>query len=344
MTADSTHNEQPQGGRDTPTGRCATPSPGGGELQPAARTVRRWAGYLIGAGLLIAGLVPAVRGGDWSALAEAPRHLVIGLLGLVAVNLVLTGRVFSLVTRPFEQAGSPVGGMEMQGLIAASTLLNYLPMRAGLVGRAAYLKHQHGIGYRNSAIILAIVMGVSTAVYALGCMVALYDITAAGRLLIAHVFFASAVPAGVAVIVMLGMRIVHQRARAGVVESAATAVIPRAGELCATAGRLWLVFAVIGHRIDMREAIVLASCGMFITLVGLTPNGLGLREWFYGLIAASGFFGGDVQGGLELGLTAAMVDRAAEAMVVLPAGLVSGGYLRRKMRRRARDKAQMQRD
>ena len=48
---------------------------------------------------------------------------------------------------------------------------------------------------------------------------------------------------------------------------------------------------------------------------------------------ASGFFGGDVQAGLELGLAAGLVDRAAEVLVMGPMGTASIVYLFRRARR-----------
>lgn len=302
--------------------------------QPAAprHRLRRITGYILGAALLIACIVVAVQQGDWAALGEAPPHIITALLGLVAANVVLSGLVFSFITRPFEPPGRRVGLVEMQALIAASTLLNYLPLRPGLIGRAAYLKRGHGITYRASGGVLVVVLVISAIAYAVGLATALWTAPTDGRSTLVRVFFTVAIPAAAAAAVAIVHRASQRRTIPGVVENAATAMLPRAGEMVLTALRLSLVFGVIGQAIEMREAVILATCGMFITLVGLTPNGLGLREWLYGAIAASGFFSGDVEGGLQLGLTAALVDRAAEAAVVVPAGLMSMVYLKRRAR------------
>src|SRR5262249_7577063 len=54
---------------------------------------------------------------------------------------ILTGLVFSVLVRRY---GS-VGIMEMQALLAATMLVNYLPLRPGLIGRLAYHKTANNI-------------------------------------------------------------------------------------------------------------------------------------------------------------------------------------------------------
>ena len=295
------------------------------------RRVRRWVGYLIGAALLIACIVVAARAGDWAMLKEAHLGAAAFLLYLVAMTLFFSGTVFSAATEPYEQSFRPVSFLDMQALIAASTLLNYLPFRPGLAGRAAYLKHVHGISYRSSVIILLRVIGISLVVYVMALAAALTTGLDGASLL-----FAAVGPVGLAgllVFCIFALRENREQITFGVRTTTGFAATMRAAEFGFTTLRLMIVFLIVGLHLEVREAIVLASCGMFITLVGITPNGLGLREWLYGLIAASGFFCGDVEAGLQLGLTAGLVDRAAEVLVVAPTGTASIFYLFRRARR-----------
>lgn len=291
-----------------------------GNRRSGWRQWRRRFGYLLGAVLLGACIVAAGRGGDFSALA-GNWPLGLGLGGLVVINIALTGLVFTCLTRPFEQPGRPVGIIEMQALIAASTLANYLPLRPGLFGRATYLKLRHGIALTDSLRILVAAIVISLVVYALCLLgVVLMGERAAGAL------------GGVLVIIAVGaglMWSVQLVSATGRVRYAGVAALVRCVDTLVVIGRVMLAFAIIGRPISLAEATVLATSGMFITLLGITPNGLGLREWLYGLIAGAGLFGGDVGAGLELGLAAALVDRAAEAAAAIALGTVSLWWLRR---------------
>jgi hypothetical protein len=312
----------PAAGHDT--GADADTSPG---LHPGRR-LRRAIGYLFGAGLLIASIAVAVRGADWSALAGAEPGLIVLLVVLAGLNLLLSGLIFWLVTVPMGPV-PPMGFVSMTALIAASTLLNYLPLRPGLIGRAAYLKRFHNLPYRASIMILLIVIGVSAAVYALALVVMLVPTLRAGWSLwmliglvglatVGH-FIMRRVPIvacgiGKACGVCGGWRIMAW-------------LLVRWLDLMVTAARIGAAFAIMGWALDLHEMIILASCGMFITLLGLTPNGLGLREWLYGLIAAGGYFAGDVEAGLGLALSAAVIDRAAEVLIIAPTGAAALAWL-----------------
>ncbi len=303
--------------------------------QPASRwrTVRRAIGYALGAGLLIACIIIAVRQGDWSALMQSDVRIVLLLLLGVALSVLITGVVFAFVTWAFTPTG-PVTFVEMQALIAGSALLNYLPFRPGLLGRAAYLRRRHGISYRKSGLILLVVLGISAAVYVVELAIYLWWPEGLGWSIGHIALFAVTVLVSILLARSTPRRPLGLRRILG--GSLPFLVALRMLDVWATAGRLVCAFAVLNHSLPFREAVILATCGMFITLVGITPNGLGLREWLYGAIAASGFFGGDVEGGLQLGLQAALVDRAAEALVIVPTGLGSLWYLKKKMKRAVR--------
>ena len=299
---------------------------------PTWRKIKRWAGYTLGAVLLIACIVMAVRGGDWQLLARAAWEDVAAVLGIILLNALTSSVIFWYLTRPFEQPDCPIPLERMLALIAASSLLNYLPLRAGLIGRAAYLKREHGIGYRQSVTVLFVAIALSAMIYAMFLLAVLLPQHYGDIPLI--------IATGMVIVVSAAAYVTLNRLKSNTVgrwaEGGSIALVLRTMEVALTSLRLSLIFGMVGYDLRLTEAVVLATCGMFITLVGITPNGLGLREWLYGLIAASGFFGGDVKGGLQLGLQVALIDRAAEALVVIPSGLAGMVYLKNKSRRSRR--------
>ena len=98
-----------------------------------------WAGLVVGLALLAAAIVTDAgeRGAITEALA-AVRHpslrRVCLLVVAVAANLVLS----ALMLRVLISRYGRVAAIEMQALVAASALLNFLPLRPGLFGRIAY--------------------------------------------------------------------------------------------------------------------------------------------------------------------------------------------------------------
>jgi hypothetical protein len=100
---------------------------------PKYRNFKR-AGMFIGAALLVAAVVMVLRqhqaiDAARDAIVQAPPSQLASHLGVLAIsvviNIVLSGALFSLLIKRYGR----VGAMEMQALIAAATLLNYVPMR-----------------------------------------------------------------------------------------------------------------------------------------------------------------------------------------------------------------------
>lgn len=98
------------------------------------RVVTQLVGFVIGAALLYWCIRTAIEGGDWSRLRSANPWLVVGLLGCTAVSLAANATSFWLVVRPVR----PVGFATMQWLNLVAGILNYLPIRAGMIARVAF--------------------------------------------------------------------------------------------------------------------------------------------------------------------------------------------------------------
>jgi hypothetical protein len=86
--------------------------------------------------------------------------------------------------------------------------------------------------------------------------------------------------------------------------------------------RYHAAFTLIGSPIPPATALAFACISMIASMVPLSSNGLGLREWAIGAAAPM-----LTAYQLELGLTAELVNRAAELAMVTVVGLAGAGYL-----------------
>ena len=269
---------------------------------------------LLGAALLFAAAALAWEHVDLAPLADAPPWIGGALGAAVAGNLLLTGALFWAITRRFD-ARPPVPLGKMIALICTSAMLNYLPMvRAGLVGRAAFLKVRHNLPIGQSVIILLIVLGLAGVIL---------PAIAAVALLVDEPY---RYPAMIAVITALAVAApsIATRLLGRPADNAWLWVLLRSADLLVAAARLHLAFAIVGHPIEYHQAMAAAAASLAVKLVGLTPNGLGLSEW---TVAALTPLLTPMES--AVGAAAALVDRAVDALVVLVTGLASLNFLRR---------------
>ncbi|MCE9592112.1 MAG: lysylphosphatidylglycerol synthase domain-containing protein [Planctomycetes bacterium] len=248
--------------------------------------------YLIGLALVLAAAYMALRSIDLSQIPAVQPRMLLFMGMAVTASILLTTALFWCITLSFD-ADPPVSFPRMLTLIAASGLLNYLPMRPGMVGRGAYLKARHGLPLAQYLLTLIIVLVVTLVVVlittvSLACSPAWGWAGAASGLVIAA-----------------ALTILRRSTRAS------WAWVPlKAMDLMATATRLWLAFAVIGKPIDWRDALLVASASMLAGLAAFTPNALGLREWAVAAMTAGMLHAPGAEGAL-----ATLVDRAAEAVI-----------------------------
>lgn len=271
----------------------------------AGRRWKRWLGYGLGGALVLLAAGFAVSGVDWGVLRTASPWNFGAMAGLVGVNFIFTGLLFWSVTRTFD-ATPAVGRSRMIGLIAVSGLLNYLPVvRAGLWGRAAYLKKHHALPVRQSLVILGVVLALTAVVVGgsglvlLVCPAGVRWPVATGVLIVATGFTSVA-----------GRRLLRRRVVAGW-----TWVPLRVVDFAAAAGRLWLAMSVVGQPVGAADVAVLASASLLVKIVGLTPNGLGLSEW---VVVALSMAVTPIEA--SVAAAAALIDRGAEVLVSVAAG------------------------
>lgn len=285
--------------------------------------VRRVAGTMIGLALLAAAIVVVarhhtdVRAAITSIADQSPgvraKHIAI-MLGSVLGNIALTAIMFRLLLSRYGPAEKRVGVMEMQLVIASATLINYLPLRPGFIGRVAYHKSMNGVAVRESitTIIQAAIISALAALYLTAIVLILHN-----RPTSPWLFACLPLP----LLIIAGMFVPPNHR----VLLWAGAV--RLLDVLVTALRYHAAFALIGSSIDWNSAMAFACISVLATMVPLVSNGLGLREWAIGLLAPV-----IASSQMELGLTADLLNRAAELVMVTASGVPATLWLAKRVR------------
>ena len=233
-----------------------------------------------------------------SLRAPAPL-LVAAVLSAVLVGLFLSGSLFWLLVRRFARV--PFG--EMQAVISASGLLNYLPFKPGFVGRIAYLRGRHGVRVPDSIRVIVEALAL-TGISAVISTLTLVALRAAG-LDGGWSLLACVLPALLAL---------QPRGRTMLL-----ALAIRQAEFSLWIARYWIVFRLVGAPIGLDTAVVLAAISVISSLIPFISNGLGVREWAVGLLTP--LITGDAVGASQA-IVAELAHRTLEIAVVAPVGLV----------------------
>lgn len=233
-----------------------------------------------------------------SLRAPAPL-LVAAVLSAVLVGLFLSGSLFWLLVRRFARV--PFG--EMQAVISASGLLNYLPFKPGFVGRIAYLRGRHGVRVPDSIRMIVEALAL-TGISAVISTLTLVALRAAG-LDGGWSLLACVLPALLAL---------QPRGRTMLL-----ALAIRQAEFSLWIARYWIVFRLVGAPIGLDTAVVLAAISVISSLIPFISNGLGVREWAVGLLTP--LITGDAVGASQA-IVAELAHRTLEIAVVAPVGLV----------------------
>ena len=271
---------------------------------------------MVGA-LLVVGAVVVVgqSPGQWKGAIEqvraAPAWMLAAILVLPLANIVLSAAVFHSITQRY---GS-VGRIEMLALIASANLLNFLPMRPGLVGRVVYHRVVNGIPMNASA-------SVVVEVIIIGAL-------ASGLLATGMLADPLSGPAFVMVVA-----VVFARVSRGAVRARATALVYKVVDAGVWTLRYWLALAAVGVPVSPMTACLVATGAQAASLIPLAGNGLGLREWAVGWMIRSrpSVVGvSSASQALTLGLAADLVNRAADLAVAVPTGIVATAFVARQM-------------
>lgn len=268
----------------------------------------------------------------------------VGLLGWImlisGIGLAIRGQQLAVVTRPY---GVRFSRGESTGLSALHTLSNYLPGRAGILVRGAYLYRFHQVSAADYTAVTALwLVGSLLSAVLLGLAVSAVAVQEVHRSLTLMVFGASgaALIAGYAALEFIVSR--------GTGNTRATRWLHRVqrglrlwrepgvwrawfavwsfGLLLVMALRYWLALTALGDTSGFAAALIIQCLVSLSVLVSVTPGNVGVREG----VAA---FGAMLTGvDPQIALLAALIDRAAALVISLIGFVLLGRPLVRKHR------------
>ncbi len=265
----------------------------------------------------------------WANLRAAPVWMIALGLALPLVNLLLASLSFWLLTARYGR----VQYREMTELLSAAWVLNYLPLWPGMIGRLTYHKTVNSIAVRDSAkaLIWANVLNVLAALSLLVLLAGsaiLFDPSGIGPTIV--------VASPIAALVAFA---IYARAKRPEPDPEIWRTIAALGVRLAEhhvwAGRYFVMFGVLGAPISWAGALGIAGITALAIAVPISGNSLGVREWAVGFVATILPASLLAQGGLSLetGLTADLMNRAAELAVAIPAGALGAMIVARRIRR-----------
>jgi uncharacterized membrane protein YbhN (UPF0104 family) len=258
-----------------------------------------------------------------------PRAML-AIAGLSVAILALRGVQNQLV---FRRLGVRAPFSDWFGLATVTAFTNYLPLSAGLLAKALYLKRVHETPYRTFAVgQIAILLFVFVANGALALLLLLPRIDGAREAAIAAGFAAMfAVGAALWLPERAGRRVAPGELSA---ELAAAHALRRAwpgaiacqlGMLACTAQTLRIGFAMGASDVPFSACLIFSAAAVLTSLISITPGGLGIRELLIGALAhLTGFEARDA-------VIASTLARAGEMLAVF----ALGGFYTHSLSRRA---------
>ncbi len=241
--------------------------------------------------------------------------------------------------------GAAIGLIEALTIMSATSLLNYLPLNAGMFVRARILKRHKDIPYALYIALMSLILFAALSASGLVGLIALFAHGGAGVWLIGDYH------AGAVLVVLLACGIVAPivvlRLPTGLVAERNLWLFDRVHallqgwrridfraylNLCALAGakviflgfRLWICLRVLQVHDSFLLGITFAAVSTIILIVNITPSGIGIRELLIGVLA-------ELLGvGFADGMLAAGLDRVVAIVFAVSSGAPGLLYLRTK--------------
>ncbi len=287
------------------------------------------AGYVLGVALLALAIVFVARQSGalrdaWIAARASAAWLVVLALALPLANYVVVSLSFWVQMRRL----GPVPLDEMFALIGLAWLLNFLPMRVGMISRLAYHRTYHGIALRDS--IRVMIVGMICGAMSVGAGLGAVLLAGVGGSAL-RASIALAIPFVLAIPATLALQAWRRVGYLGIVFAL------RYADFVIWTARYAIVFAIVGHPVSLVGAAAISGVCQITLNVPIAGNGLGLREWAVGLVASRlppGVLSVSGTMTTATGLAADLLNRAAELMVAPIVGLISAGFLFHKIRER----------
>lgn len=288
--------------------------------------VRRAIGFAISVSLFALALAAVgVRREDLEQAAahaaDAPAWLVLCLALLPAVNLALIATSLWFIMIRYGR----VGLAEMNLLVFTAWLLNFLPMKPGLMGRIAYHKRFNNIRVRDSA--RALVESVALSAISIGALLAV-AVAVRGMPGVGWVIAATCAPAAATLIAAM---VAWTRWTPAARLLAALAL--RYLDILVWVARYALCFQILGADLSLADVVLITTASQLAQLVPFAGNGLGVREWAVGVVGkASGLT-------IPVALSADLINRAAEVVLAVPLSVAALWAVTQRIRRHRRQGA-----
>lgn len=285
----------------------------------------RMLAWMSGLGLLLLAMWMIVRDPAMSQETFARLRDGLGRLTVVQVITLLLLPLCSLLLTSlcFWQLMRMHGGVrliEMWNLIAASWVLNLLPLKPGLVGRVVYHAKVNRIPAATSVRVL-----VEAAVSGILGVAMLSAIVLRQR--VGEAWFDGLL--GAASLTLLALALWGIVRPAQYVPRIAGAVLLRLLDAFTWVLRYGLVFRIVGVDLPIEHAAIIAAGAQAAAYVPLVGNGLGVREWVVGSLSR---WMSAANVPIQIGLAADVLNRLIEVLVLGPVGLLGVWWVTRRVR------------
>lgn len=269
---------------------------------------------LVGAGYFVYQSTGGLEG-VWDSIRSAPWWMI----ALIIISPMGNHLSVSLCLHSLQSRHGKVGLIEMFVLIGSAWMFNYLPMRAGLLGRIGYHKSINKIRIRDSlesSIWSGVLAGISNIIL-LGVAMLMTWIGESWAILL---------PAAPVALIFVLSTVMPTRKTTLLMRALAYRQI----DVIVWLGRYWLAFEVLGLEMNIGDIAIISAVSQLASLMPLTGSGVGFREWAVGLMASAG--------GHAMGTAMAgdIINRAAETLIVVPVGLVCTAIVARWWKQRGR--------
>ncbi|MCL4198042.1 MAG: YbhN family protein [Phycisphaerales bacterium] len=278
-----------------------------------SRLLLKIVGFILGLGLLAWVIQRAVSRQQFSGLTEAAWWQFALLLLCTVVSVLANGAIFWTIIRP----AAPLGFWPIQAVNAAVSLVNYSPVRIGVALRFVHHRRVDDLPY---PLLLAWYACFALLMFmTLGCVLGATLLRPAVDAWWGAALLALLAAGGAAAVWAGSHRLLESRWRGASQILAAPgavggAILLRLVDMIAYGGRLYIAITILGTTVTPRDAVVLTVLSM---VSSLSPVGsVGLREF---AVAWLGPMLADASLAQHID-AAVLVDRAAEVLIVAPAG------------------------
>ncbi|MDD5011514.1 MAG: lysylphosphatidylglycerol synthase transmembrane domain-containing protein [Phycisphaerae bacterium] len=295
----------------------------------------KWLKYILGLAILAFLIWYLV--GHWQDVKELLRLNFTELAIIYLASFIGTLNNAVVVTTILKPMGTKTLFGDMIILQNAGVLLNYLPMKFGTLFMANYLKRHYGLKYAHFgtfSIFLTLLINFAACFSGAIIMTFVYGLDNIQKQILAAVFLASSIASVFVIFVPLPVPAGSSRASAVMRDFILSRSAVRKDMKSLSKAAIFLFFnfvmmsvrlAVIYYSMDIKihpaGFLVLGALGYIVLFINFTPGALGIREAVLGA-------GAVILGiPLEVGIAAALIDRAITLSWAFAVGGICAGWL-----------------